>query len=44
MELDGSGKLTDDAKIQGLGQTGANVRFVVCENYVAGCVEEPGTV
>lgn len=33
MELDGSGKLTDDAKIQGLGQTGANVRFVVCENY-----------
>lgn len=33
LELDGSGKLTDDAKIQGLGQTGANVRFVVCENY-----------
>lgn len=27
LELDSAGKLTDDIKIQGLGQTGANVRF-----------------
>ncbi len=27
LELDSVGKLTDDIKIQGLGQTGANVRF-----------------
>ncbi|MCM1221796.1 MAG: type I-C CRISPR-associated protein Cas8c/Csd1, partial [Lachnospiraceae bacterium] len=29
LELDDSGRLTDKVKIQGLGQTGANVRFVV---------------
>ncbi len=27
LELDGGGRLTDNVKIQGLGQTGANVRF-----------------
>lgn len=29
LKLDSDGKLTDDGKIQGLGQTGANVRFRV---------------
>lgn len=29
LELDGDGRLTDKGKIQGLSQTGANVRFVV---------------
>lgn len=29
LELDDNGKLTDQSKIQGLGQTGANVRFKV---------------
>ena len=29
LELDENGKLTDKSKIQGLGQTGANVRFIV---------------
>ncbi len=29
LELDDKGRLTDNFKIQGLGQTGANVRFVV---------------
>lgn len=29
LELDDSGRLTDQAKIQGLEQTGANVRFIV---------------
>lgn len=34
LELDSNGKLTDDAKIHGLGQTGANVRFVIRENHI----------
>lgn len=34
LELDSNGKLTDDAKIPGLGQTGANVRFVIRENHI----------
>lgn len=34
LELDDNGKLTDHVKIQGLGQTGANVRFVVREDYM----------
>ena len=29
LELDNDGKLTDHIKIQGLGQTGANVRFII---------------
>ncbi len=29
LELDENGRLTDQGKIQGLGQTGANVRFIV---------------
>ena len=29
LQLNDSGKLTDDVKIQGLGQTGSNVRFIV---------------
>ena len=33
MGLDGRMILTEDAKIMGVGQTGANVRFVVGENY-----------
>ena len=32
LELDDSGKLTDSAKIQGQGQTGANVRFRIYGN------------
>ena len=32
LNLDGDGKLTDFSKIQGLGQTGANVRFKVLGN------------
>lgn len=31
--LDETGRLTDQIKIQGLGQTGANVRFVIRGNY-----------
>lgn len=34
LELDDNGKLTDHTKIQGLGQTGANVRFIICGNIV----------
>jgi len=34
LELDEDGMLTDGVKIQGLGQTGANVRFVVLDNYM----------
>lgn len=30
LELDEDNKLTDKGKIQGLGQTGANVRFIIC--------------
>lgn len=33
LETNDKGELTDQVKIQGLGQTGANVRFVVYENY-----------
>lgn len=33
LELDENGRLTDCAKIHGLGQTGANVRFVVWGNH-----------
>lgn len=29
LKLDDNGRLTDDAKIQGQGQTGANVRFII---------------
>lgn len=29
LELDGNGMLTDQTKLQGLGQTGANVRFII---------------
>lgn len=32
LELDDKGRLTDSFKIQGLGQTGANVRFVIYGN------------
>ena len=32
LELDDKGRLTDSCKIQGLGQTGANVRFVIYGN------------
>ena len=32
LELDENGKLTDNVKIQGSGQTGANVRFIVYGN------------
>lgn len=34
LELNEAGRLTDDIKIQGLGQTGANVRFIVFGNVV----------
>lgn len=34
LELDDNGRLTDSVKIQGLGQTGANVRFVVSGNFL----------
>lgn len=33
LEVDDCNRLTDQVKIQGLGQTGANVRFVVYGNY-----------
>lgn len=32
LELDDNGKLTDQFKIHGLGQTGANIRFIVCDS------------
>lgn len=34
LELDDHGALTDHIKIQGLGQTGANVRFVVLDHHM----------
>lgn len=34
LKLDENGKLTDDVKIQGQGQTGANVRFIVLGGFL----------
>lgn len=34
LELNGDGRLTDQVKIQGLGQTGANVRFIIYGDFM----------